>query len=194
MWTTNRTICCSPRTSSISRCLPSQSLVQWSARLLTLRFTRRSNNNQGQSTMKMLRFLWSTTTFSARYPCRRSSTSSRLSITWRQTARKVLIWSSTVSSDRARATHWSLWTCTCPSVTVSRRLRWSETTWKSRRKMASLSPSSPTCASSQLNSKQWRKWHRSWQLSMSTRFSLNRYSKQEFSNYCCDQAYSETEK
>ena len=63
-----------------------------------------------------------------------------------------------------------LWTSTCPSATGSRRLKWSETIWKSKRIRAFLSRSSPTSASSLLNFRQFHKWQRSSQLSMSTKW------------------------
>ena len=192
MWTTSRTTYCSRRTWSIIRCSPLQDTVPSKSKVI-LRFTRKSKDQQGQPSTKMLRFWWSTTTSSARCQCPLSLTSSRLNTTWRRMARKVSIWSSTASKNRARPTIWSLWTSTCPSVTGSSRLKWSETIWKSKRIRAYLLRSSPTSASSLLSFRQFHKWQRSSQLSMSTRFSPNRYSKQEFSNYFWDQVYSRTE-
>ena len=143
------------------------------------------------STMKTWRFSWSTTTSSARSPFPRSLSSSRLSTTWRPTARKPLIWSSTALSVRDRATSWSLWTSTCPSVTVSGRRRWSATTWRSRTLLQlQVWLHSLTSASWQLNSRRFRRWHRSLQLSMSIRCSQNLFSRRESNNYFYDQVYS----
>ena len=103
MWTTSRTTYCSRRTWSIIRCSPLQDTVPSKSKVI-LRFTRKSKDQQGQPSTKMLRFWWSTTTSSARCQCPLSLTSSRLNTTWRRMARKVSIWSSTASKNRARPT------------------------------------------------------------------------------------------